>query len=87
MFDGGNDEEIFKALQHLKHNKHEVILFHVTDHTTELSFQFDERPYEFVDLESGEKLLLNPQEIKDRFRKRTIGIPSEFKDALQSIKD
>lgn len=67
MFDGGNEEEVFKALQHLKHNKHEVVLFHVTDHTTELAFQFDERPYEFVDLERGEKLLLNPQEIKDRY--------------------
>lgn len=67
MFEGGDDEEIFKALQHLKHNKHEVVLFHVTDHQTELDFKFDERPYEFVDLENGEKVMLNPYEIKDRF--------------------
>jgi uncharacterized protein (DUF58 family) len=62
-----NEDEIFKALQHLKHNKHEVILFHVTDHKTELEFEFSERPYEFIDLETGEKLLLNPSEIKDQF--------------------
>lgn len=67
MFEGGDDEEIFKALQHLKHNKHEVVLFHVTDHQTELYFKFEERPYEFVDLENGEKVILNPYEIKDRF--------------------
>lgn len=67
MFEGGDDEEIFKALQHLKHNKHEVVLFHVTDHQTELDFKFEERPYEFVDLENGEKVILNPYEIKDRF--------------------
>lgn len=68
MFEGGtDDEEIFKALQHLKHNKHEVILFHVTDHDTELDFKFGERPYEFIDLESGERLLLNPTEIKEQF--------------------
>ncbi len=69
MFEGGDDDEIIKALQHLKHNKHEVILFHITDHNTELDFKFEEKPYEFVDLESGEKLLLNPHEIKDQFEK------------------
>jgi len=68
MFEGNEDDaEIFKALQHLKHNRHEVILFHVTDHQTELDFKFNDRPYEFIDLENGEKLLLNPAEIKDQF--------------------
>lgn len=66
MFDGAaeNQDEIFKSLQHLKHNKHEVLLFHVSDHQTELGFEFEDRPYEFVDLESGDRVKLNPQEIK-----------------------
>jgi uncharacterized protein (DUF58 family) len=68
MFDSAEDpEDVFKALQHLKHNKHEVLLFHVSDHDTELAFNFEERPYEFVDLESGEKLKLNPGEIKTKY--------------------
>ncbi len=68
MFDGSEDpEDVFKSLQHLKHNKHEVLLFHVSDHETELSFNFEDRPYEFVDLESGDKLKLNPAEIKTHF--------------------
>ncbi|CAN5501566.1 DUF58 domain-containing protein [soil metagenome] len=68
MFDGSEDpEDVFKSLQHLKHNKHEVLLFHVSDHATELDFNFEERPYEFVDLESGEKLKLNPGEIKSNY--------------------
>lgn len=69
MFDGAGEsqEEIFKSLQHLKHNKHEVLLFHVSDHETELAFNFDDRPYEFVDLESGDKLKLNPMEIKTQY--------------------
>jgi len=69
MFDGSEDlEEVFKSLQHLKHNKHEVLLFHVSDHATELDFEFAERPYEFVDLESGDKIKLNPAEIKGRYK-------------------
>ena len=49
----GNEDELFSALQHLRHNMHEVILFHVTDKKTEEDFQFDNRPYRFIDMESG----------------------------------
>jgi uncharacterized protein (DUF58 family) len=61
MFDSNDQtDELFKALQHLKHNKHEVVVFHVMDNSTELEFEFEERPAEFIDLETGEKLKLNP---------------------------
>ena len=63
-------EPLFSALQHLKHNRHEVLLFHVTDHPTELHFDFEERPYEFVDVESGEKLKLQPSQVRDTYRQR-----------------
>jgi hypothetical protein len=32
---------MFSALQHLRHNKHKVVLFHVVDTKTELKFDFD----------------------------------------------
>ncbi len=38
-----SSEELFSALQHLKHKKHEVILFHVTDKQKEQDFDFDNR--------------------------------------------
>jgi uncharacterized protein (DUF58 family) len=62
-----NSEELFSALQHLKHNKHEVILFHVVDKQKELDFDFDNRPYRFVDMETGEEVKLHPNEIKDTY--------------------
>jgi uncharacterized protein (DUF58 family) len=69
MFDSGEDmDDLFKALQHLKHNKHEVILFHVMDNATELQFEFEERPMQFIDLESGEKVNLNPGDVKEAYR-------------------
>ena len=68
MFENIEDmERIFSALQHLKHNMHEVLLFHVTDKKTEKDFEFDERPYEFIDLETGEKLKLQPQQVKEKY--------------------
>jgi uncharacterized protein (DUF58 family) len=69
MFDSEeNPDDVFKALQHLKHNKHEVIVFHVMDNQTELQFNFEDRPMEFIDLESGEKIKLNPGDIKQHYR-------------------
>ncbi len=67
MFGSEDPEKLFSALQHLKHNKHEVILFHVTDKAHEADFQYNNRPYKFVDMESGESIKLNPNEIRDSF--------------------
>jgi len=71
MFDNSsNEEELMSALQHLKHKKHEVLLFHVTDHKTEFNFEFEDRPYEFIDSETKEKVRLNPATIKKDFKKQ-----------------
>lgn len=71
MFDNQNNEEaLMAALQHLKHKKHEVLLFHVTDHKTEFNFEFEDRPYEFIDSETKERIRLNPATIKKDFRKQ-----------------
>lgn len=69
MFEGNEStDDVFKALQHLKHNKHEVIVFHVMDHQTELLFEFEDRPMEFIDLETNEKVKLNPGDVKQQYR-------------------
>ncbi len=68
MLDGGDEEELFLALQHLKHNKHEVILFHVLDEEHELNLKFSNRPYTFVDMETGEKVKLNPNQIQKAYK-------------------
>ncbi|MBL7890142.1 MAG: DUF58 domain-containing protein [Bacteroidia bacterium] len=72
-------EELFSALQHLKHNKHEVILFHVNDRSKELDFDFDNRPYRFVDMETGEELKLHPNEIKETYLQQMTHFKNELK--------
>ncbi len=69
MFDSGlgREEQLFSALQHLRHNRHEVILFHVTDKDKEEEFQFDNRPYRFIDMESGEEVKLHPSEVRNSY--------------------
>ncbi len=68
MFEQSQDEEaLFSALQHLRHNKHEVVLFHVTDKKRELEFEFENRPYEFIDMETGERLRLQPNQVREHY--------------------
>ncbi len=69
MFSSENPEKLFGALQHLKHSKHEVILFHVTDKEHEGEFKYQNRPYKFVDMETGETLKLNPNEVRNYYKK------------------
>ncbi|RYZ53967.1 MAG: DUF58 domain-containing protein [Sphingobacteriales bacterium] len=70
MDDAAHIDELFAALQHLRYNKHEVILFHIIEGKLETEFEFENRPYEFVDLESGEKLRIQPHQIQEEYRKR-----------------
>lgn len=73
-------EEIFSALQHLKHNKHEVLLFNVVDTKTELDFEFENRPYTFIDKETGEQLKLHPNEIKESYLSQSKAYFDEIKN-------
>ncbi len=60
-------DELFEALQHLKYNKHEVILFHTVDKKKEMEFDFENRPYQFIDLETGEEIKVNPNEVRETY--------------------
>jgi len=70
MLDSLEEQELFLALQHLKHNKHEVVLFHVVDKMKEIDFTFENRPYKFIDMETGEELKLQPNQVKDLYIER-----------------
>ena len=73
-----HSEELFSALQHLKYNKHEVIVFHVVDRDRELNFDFDSRLHKFVDLETGEELKVNPIELQDEYVKHMTAFENEL---------
>jgi len=69
MFQTGDDASLFNALQHLKHNKHKVVLFHVIDRKTELDFDFDNAPRKFIDLETGEEVTIFADNVKNEYEK------------------
>ncbi len=61
-------DDLFAALQHLRFHKHEVILFHVVDRKKELELALEDRPYTFVDMESGEQVKAHAAEVREAYR-------------------
>jgi uncharacterized protein (DUF58 family) len=62
-------DELFRALEHMRHNKHEVILFHVVDGKKEIDFELGNRPFNLVDMETGERMKIRPAEVKESYKK------------------
>lgn len=81
-----NKNELFEALQHLKYNKHEVILFHVVDRKKELAFNFDNRPYLFIDMETGEKVKLSSNEVRKQYIEQASAFEKQLKLKCQQYK-
>ena len=70
MFQSGNEEALMNALQHLKHDKHKVVLFHVVETKSEINFDFDNAPRKFIDLESGEEINIFADNVRDAYEKQ-----------------
>jgi uncharacterized protein (DUF58 family) len=80
MFDVASDNAaMFDALQHLRYNKHEVILFHVVDKAKELDFDYENRPYRFIDMESGAEIKLQPAEVRKTYSEAIGNFHQELK--------
>ncbi len=80
MFQTSTDQtKLFEALRHLKYNKHEVILFHVFDKSKELTFDFDNKPKRFIDVETGEYINLYSENVKDNYEKAVLDYFHEIK--------
>lgn len=71
-------DELFAALQHLKFNKHEIIIFNINEKKHELDFDFENRPYHFVDIESGDEIKMRPQDLKTIYLEKMNTFKKEF---------
>ncbi|GAB5538784.1 MAG: DUF58 domain-containing protein [Salibacteraceae bacterium] len=75
----GQQQKLFDALQHLRYNKHEVILFHVYDQSVEVELDLEDKPHTFVDLETGEKVKAMPNEVRDLYKQERARRIKEIK--------
>ena len=72
-------DALFSALQHLKFNKHEIVLFHTVERSKEIEFEYENRPYMFVDMETGERIRLQSSQVKQLYIERVKAIEADLK--------
>jgi uncharacterized protein (DUF58 family) len=81
MFARDKQKQLFEAIKRLRFKGVEIILFHLIDEKKEIDFEFKNRPYKFVDLETGESIKLTPSQmrsqIKNAFKEYTGNIKTE----------
>ncbi len=69
--------EVMRALQHFCYKKHQLILFHTFDRA-ELDFPF-KRITNFVDLETGEKLQVDPRLLREAYRGEVTAFTERYR--------
>lgn len=74
---GRKVDKLFDAVKHLKHNKHEVIVFNTVHRPTEIDFDYGVAPITFEDPETGERLKLQPSDVKTSYKQK---VDDYFKD-------
>jgi len=67
LISDNNLDDVFDAFRHLKHKRNEVILFHLADVSKEQKLEFENKPYNFIDVESGDNIKINPFHYKDNY--------------------
>lgn len=71
--------KMFEALQHLKHNKHQVILIHTLDYDKEVNFDFSNIPQRFIDVETGSYIDLYAKNAQENYKKNMESFINELK--------
>jgi len=69
LYSQNDAKPVFEALEHLRYNRHEVVMFHVFSGSLEQNLEYGNTVRNFIDLESGASVKLNPVEVKEAYQK------------------
>ena len=62
-----SQDSVIRALRHLRHQGHEVLIFHILESSTERQFNLPDRPVILRDMESGEEMTLHPAQLREAY--------------------
>ena len=81
-----NFDEFANSIKHLRHNLHEVVIFNVFDNNLENELNLKNKYYNVVDMETGEKVKLHPNQIQEKFKQQRRAYAIKLKNMLISQK-
>ena len=74
----GKQDELVSALKHLRHKKHEVILFHLLEKKSERELDFPDERFVFRDMETGGEMDVIPSQIRRDYQKKMAEYTKDF---------
>lgn len=74
--------EFSNSIKHLRHHLHEVVIFNVFHDNLENQLNLKNKYYNVVDMETGEKMKLHPQQIKEKYQIKRSLVNKEIKKLL-----
>ncbi|MFO8030800.1 MAG: DUF58 domain-containing protein [Cyclonatronaceae bacterium] len=72
-------EELISALKHLRHKRHEVILFHLLERKSERELDFPDERFVFRDMETGGEMDVIPGQIRRDYQKKMADYTHDFR--------
>lgn len=72
-------DELLRALKHLRHKQHEVLVFHILEGATERRFEFPDVPMLFRDMETGEEMSVHPGQIREQYQEAVADFTNRFR--------
>lgn len=81
----GEHDELISALKHLRHRKHEVLLFNVLEKKSERDLDFADRRFVFEDMELGDEVEVLPAQVREDYRQKVEEYTKKFRMACSEF--
>lgn len=78
-------DQLISALKHLRHRKHEVLLFNVLEEKSERELDFPDRRLRMQDMETGSQMEVLPAQIREDYQKKVEELTHKFKMACSEF--
>ncbi|TYP93320.1 Protein of unknown function DUF58 [Fodinibius salinus] len=78
-------DQLISSLKHLRHRKHEVLLFNVLEQQSERDLDFQDHRIMMQDMESGENIEVMPAQIRKDYKKKVEELTHRFKMACSEF--
>jgi len=78
-------ENLISALKHLRHRKHEVLLFNIMEKRSERELDFPDHRFLLEDMETGSEIEVLPAQVREDYKRKVAEYTHRFKMACSEF--
>lgn len=79
-------DKLISSIRHLRHQRHEVLLFNILEHKSERELDFPDGKFLFEDMESGSELEVIPAQIREDYKAKVKEYTQHFNIACNEVR-